>query len=289
MRTAISVSVPAALAGVLLLTACGGTEQSGAPASSGCRALPGSGNSDPARLERDGVRIVGLCGDSPSEASYEIANASEETLAYTITFNLTNSAGQAMDVVDRTVSMVGAGETVRRTLDLGAHEGATVSKVRSVPAREATSADEPCPSSGMRVYADEGDAAMGLRVIGLHLENCGKQTITLNGHPELQLLDGERKLITGVKILHGSGGISTGTGFDDPARPVTLKPGEAARSGLLWRNTTEMSEDGPVNVPYVRVLAKPGAAPVIVTPELDLGTTGKLGVSPWKADQGARG
>lgn len=31
--------------------------------------------------------------------------------------------------------------------------------------------------------------------------------------------------------------------------------------------------------------AKPGAAPVTVIPELDLGTTGKLGVGPWKKDE----
>lgn len=37
-----------------------------------------------------------------------------------------------------------------------------------------------------------------------------------------------------------------------------------------------------MNAPYVEVTAKPGAKPVTVTPELDLGTTGRLGVGPWK-------
>nr|MDT0526073.1 DUF4232 domain-containing protein [Streptomyces sp. DSM 41633] len=50
--------------------------------------------------------------------------------------------------------------------------------------------------------------------------------------------------------------------------------------GLVWRNTTESGT--PVNVPYVQVRAKAGAEPVTVTPGLDLGTTGKLGVRPWK-------
>jgi hypothetical protein len=31
--------------------------------------------------------------------------------------------------------------------------------------------------------------------------------------------------------------------------------------------------------------AKPGAAPVTVVPELDLGTTGKLGVGAWQKDE----
>ncbi|MFD0395823.1 hypothetical protein ACFQ3Z_42310 [Streptomyces nogalater] len=37
-----------------------------------------------------------------------------------------------------------------------------------------------------------------------------------------------------------------------------------------------------MNVPYVRVRAREGADPVTVTPHLDLGTTGKLGVRPWQ-------
>ncbi len=67
---------------------------------------------------------------------------------------------------------------------------------------------------------------------------------------------------------------------DRPAGPVTLKPGESALATLVWRNTTQFGT--AVNVPYVRVRAKAGAAPVIVSPNLDLGTTGKLGVTAWR-------
>ncbi|WP_346426753.1 DUF4232 domain-containing protein [Streptomyces sp. CC0208] len=62
-----------------------------------------------------------------------------------------------------------------------------------------------------------------------------------------------------------------------------MRPGEAAVAGLAWRNTTQAGE--PVNAPYVRVWAKPAADPVMVVPELDLGTTGKLGVGPWRKDE----
>ncbi|MFC5782750.1 DUF4232 domain-containing protein [Streptomyces aureus] len=61
---------------------------------------------------------------------------------------------------------------------------------------------------------------------------------------------------------------------------MLLTPGESATAGLAWRNTTESG--AAVNVPYVRVQAKAGADPVTVTPHLDPGTTGKLGVNPWK-------
>jgi hypothetical protein len=85
-------------------------------------------------------------------------------------------------------------------------------------------------------------------------------------------------------VASTSGGISSAvTGFDDPPRSVTLRPGERARSGLVWRNTVQPGI--PVDVPYVRVRTKSGAAPVTVTPHFDLGTTGKLGVSPWRTEE----
>ncbi|MEU4409208.1 DUF4232 domain-containing protein [Streptosporangium sp. NPDC023963] len=158
-----------------------------------------------------------------------------------------------------------------------------IAEVRSVPADEAPAPAGPCPPSGIRVTSGNGDAAMGLRVVGLRLENCSTRTYHLNGYPRLRLLDEDRKPVAGVKVLHGSGGISAVTGFDDPPRAVTLKPGESASAGLMWRNT--VTAGTPVNLPYVRVNAKAGARPVMVTPELDLGTTGKIGVSPWKKDE----
>ncbi|TDB90565.1 DUF4232 domain-containing protein [Actinomadura sp. KC216] len=97
----------------------------------------------------------------------------------------------------------------------------------------------------------------GLRVIGLRLTNCGSRAYHLNGFPLLQLLDEDRKPEPTVKILKGSGGIATMSDFDAPARPVVLEPGQTANSGLMWRNTTDAG-GAPVNVPYVRVRAKPG-------------------------------
>lgn len=88
-----------------------------------------------------------------------------------------------------------------------------------------------------------------------------------------------------MRILQGTDQISTGTGGTGRPQPVVLRPGEAARSTLAWRNTTEAGVGDPVNAPYVRVRAKQGADPVTVMPELDLGTTGKLGVGPWKKDE----
>lgn len=85
--------------------------------------------------------------------------------------------------------------------------------------------------------------------------------------------------------LPGDAAVATGTGADGPPRSIVLKPGERAYATLVWRNTVASVTNEPVNAPYARVWAKPGAAPVMVTPEFDLGTTGKLGVGPWKKDE----
>jgi len=161
--------------------------------------------------------------------------------------------------------------------------GVKVLKVRSVPTAEAPSEGGACPPSGVRVYADRGDAAMGLRAVGLHLENCGTADVVLDGFPQVQVLDEAHAPVDGVQVLRGGAAIATGTGADAPARRFTVAPGGKAQATLVWRNTDDASA-APVNAPYVRVRATPDAAPVMVTPELDLGTTGRIGVGAWQPD-----
>ncbi|MFF8989027.1 DUF4232 domain-containing protein [Streptomyces sp. NPDC014983] len=224
--------------------------------------------------------------DSGISAAYEVTNHGTEALTYTILFDFTTDAGEVMGNRRETVRSVGPGATKRGTVRLGAPGPGSsrvgrvkVARVTKVPAAEAPPAPGACPPSGIRLTADDGDAAMGLRVVGLRLENCGKRAYALAGYPQLELLDDDLAPVRGIRILHGNGGISTGTGFDDPARPLVLKPKESAVSGLMWRNTTGFGS--AVDVPYVRVWAERGADPVTVTPHLDLGTTGKLAVRAW--------
>lgn len=257
---------------LLLLTACG-TQHAGSDSS--CA-------TDPSWTERDGVRITGLSGAACDRVAFEVAHEGTEAFTYTVSLTFASEAGAAMSGVEETVESVEPGRPVRRTVTMTDGERVSLSKVRSVPADEAPSTAGPCPASGVRLYADQGDAAMGLRVVGLHLENCGTEPYALDGYPELQILDEEHEVIEGVRILEGGDAIATGTGADAPPRPLTLAPGERARAGLVWRNTTQFGE--AVNAPYVRTWAKPGAAPVTVVPELDLGTTGKLGVGAWQKD-----
>lgn len=303
-------TLPTALAGVLLLAACGAERPSEARVGAGVSCPSGfaqggraSGTPTPLPLPsldgpgEDGVKVTGLyawgkesgCGTAFS-AEFEVTNQGTEAATYTVTLGFRSTSGGNVDNVEQTVASVGPGRTVKKTVGVGEPlgpdadvSGVDVVKVRSVPVDEASSASGPCPVSGLHIYADEGDAAMGLRVVGLHLVNCGTRPYELNGYPELEILDEDHDKADSVRILHGTDRISTGTGGEGSPQPVVLRPGEAAQASLAWRNTTGFGD--PVNAPYVRVRAKSGARPVMVVPELDLGTTGKLGVGPWEKDE----
>lgn len=313
MRSASLTPPIVALAGVLLLTACGsqkadsrsdgltqsqgsdstapsrktscGPQDSDTPIAPSASALSGS----PTGLEKGGVKITGSSGGAHACAEFDVTNRENEPFTYTITFAFLSGSGEALSHTKQTVSSVKPGRTVKRRVVMGELPSRTrgavqvrITEVRSVPADEAPSDKGTCPPSGVRVYADDGDAAMGLRVVSLHLENCGTRTHRLNGYPQLQLLDESHKPVNSVKILHGGSAIATGTGADGVPQPLDLKPGERAYATLVWRNTVEAGVGNPVNAPYVRAWERPGAHPVMVIPELDLGTTGKLGVGPWK-------
>ncbi|MFF0086679.1 DUF4232 domain-containing protein [Streptomyces canus] len=246
----------------------------------------------------DGVQITALyawgpesgCAGVAYSADFELTNQQTEMATYTLTFGFLSASGGAVDNAEHTVKAVAPGRTVKGTVVIGepvgnAPEvtGVKVIKIRSVPEAEASSASGACPKSGMRLYADQGDAAMGLRVVGLHLVNCGTGPLQLNGYPKLTIQDEDHHTVDGVHILQGTDQISTGLGGDSGPQPVVLRPGEAAVAQLAWRNTTQAG--APVNAPYVRVWATPAADPVTVAPELDLGTTGKLGVGAWRKDE----
>lgn len=285
MRAVTSLAVSAALTGALLLTACGsptaGSSSRGEAPGPNCNTSPPAG--DPAELKRDGVTITGLgCDPTALSAEFEVTNPSEEPMTYTVTFSYRSDAGEVLANMDRTLTSVEPGRTIKQTVTSPESRASkvTISKVRAVPTDEAPTASGPCPPSGVRVSVDEGSAAMGLRAVGLHLQNCGTGDYRLDGYPVLEVLDEHREPVTEVEVLQGTSGISTGV-RDDPPRPVNLRPGESASATLAWRNTAEAGL-ATVNAPYVRVTAKPGSAPTTLTPELDLGTTGKLGVSAWR-------
>ncbi|WP_394616564.1 DUF4232 domain-containing protein [Lentzea sp. JNUCC 0626] len=148
-----------------------------------------------------------------------------------------------------------------------------------------SSATQPC-DSGLRFTTSGTGAAMGLRLMAVEVTNCGTESLQLNGYPQVKVLDAGREQLD-IAILDGSGGIATIDGFDTPPQPITVPPGESAKSAFVWRNT-HASEGPPLVGKHVDIATAPGDAwqPLVATsPEstvlIDLGTTGRLGVQAW--------
>ncbi|MFC4002937.1 DUF4232 domain-containing protein [Prauserella oleivorans] len=146
---------------------------------------------------------------------------------------------------------------------------------------------EACPETGVRVTVGIDEAAMGLRVLGLTLTNCGDRPYQLEGYPQLRLLDEAGKPMD-VRVEHGSAGIATVDGFDAPPRALTLRAGEVARTNLMWRNTNTSAGTPAVGdtLSVAPVEGRPWQ-PVELTGgyedglHIDVGSTGLIGVRAW--------
>lgn len=144
----------------------------------------------------------------------------------------------------------------------------------------------PSCDTGLRFTSGFTNAAMGLRVMSVEVVNCGTQPVVLNGYPQVKLLDEQWRQLA-VEITNGSGGIASVDGFDDAPQPITVQPGERARSAFLWRNTNT-SIDPPQVGSHADIAAAPGGtwqSLLSASPEedisIDLGSTGRLGVRAW--------
>lgn len=140
-----------------------------------------------------------------------------------------------------------------------------------------------CAEEGLRVTAGVVDAAMGLRSFGVRLVNCGNTSRTVDGYPDVRVLD-ERGRTLDVAVHHGLAAVAR-SGVDDSApRPVTLRPGQAAEAAVMWRNTYDDAGRPPLRGTHLNVAPTAGAAWQQVTPDggVDLGSTGKLAVGPWR-------
>ncbi|MDG4804397.1 DUF4232 domain-containing protein [Micromonospora sp. WMMD980] len=138
-----------------------------------------------------------------------------------------------------------------------------------------------CPPDGTRITKTGVSAAMGLRAMGLELVNCGDQPYGLRGYPAVRLADADGEPVT-VRIIPGAAGITSG--FDAPPTTLVLRPGERAGAALLWRNTVTDAAVGATEGRQLDVAPVTGrpTQPVALDGPIDLGTTGRLGVSAWK-------
>ncbi|MGW6786189.1 DUF4232 domain-containing protein [Streptomyces sp. NPDC054987] len=142
-----------------------------------------------------------------------------------------------------------------------------------------------CPEGGVRLVETGGDAAMGLRVEGFRLVNCGTEEYVLEGYPGVSLR-GDRNEPLEVAVVHGTAGVTTGAP-DIEAAPqrVVLAPGQAAAWSVVWRNLVTDPSVPATTAAAMEVEPRPGAPRLRLrlTRPLDLGNTGKLGIGPWTA------
>jgi hypothetical protein len=134
--------------------------------------------------------------------------------------------------------------------------------------------------SGLVIRTGVIDAAMGLRAMTITMVNKDTQPHTFNGYPAVRVLDKYREPLP-VKIDPGATEVTTG--FDTPATPITIEPGKTATAVLTWRNTVTDSNVNATNGAYLDLAPTTGAPWQTRYPKggIDLGNTGKLGVSAW--------
>ncbi|MFI9237419.1 DUF4232 domain-containing protein [Streptomyces sp. NPDC053079] len=146
-----------------------------------------------------------------------------------------------------------------------------------------TSVPSDCAEEGLRVTAGAVDGAMGLRSFEVRLVNCGSTSRTVNGYPDVRVLD-ERGQALDVAVHHGLAAVASSGVDDSVPRPVTLRPGQAAEAVVLWRNTYDDTSRPPLHGTHLNVAPAPGGTWQRLTPDggVDLGSTGKLAVGPWR-------
>ncbi|MGW4201726.1 DUF4232 domain-containing protein [Streptomyces sp. NPDC004726] len=140
-----------------------------------------------------------------------------------------------------------------------------------------------CPDAGAPLTAGHAEAAMGLRALTVTFINCGSKAQPLSGYPVVRLLDEDGDPLE-VEIDRGATSVTTG--IDDPGpKPLTVQPGASAVFSLVWRNTYDDTREPPQVGTTALVTPADGGPALRLTPDgpFDLGSTGRLGVTAWKA------
>jgi hypothetical protein len=140
------------------------------------------------------------------------------------------------------------------------------------------------PPHGPLISLGATDAAMGLRAVPIRLANCGSTPLTVNGYPALRVLDDNRQPID-VKVDNGADSVALVPNLQHPPTTITLAPGQLAEATVLWKNTVTDSTVVATSGTYFDVAPASGQPWQTRKPDgpIDLGNTGKLGVSPWTA------
>lgn len=138
----------------------------------------------------------------------------------------------------------------------------------------------PCAAETLRLAVEGGDAGMGHRVTTLALRNTGPSACTVTGYPAVSLLDGEGKLLTGVRAVPAPGNYFA---QGRTPTPVEIRPQQAAWFDLAWSVIPHEDKDETTcpSAKTVRVTA-PGAASTIALPLAFTPCGGQVEVSPLR-------
>lgn len=139
-----------------------------------------------------------------------------------------------------------------------------------------------CPASGALLSLGEVNAAMGLRVLSIWLVNCADEPVHVEGFPEIVVLDEQRQPLA-VEVVEGAEVIARIESLARSPQPVTVLPGQRAAAVLAWRNTVDDVRVPPTHGTFLSVAPGVGVPAQVLEPAggLDIGTTGRVAVSPW--------
>ncbi|SHN47745.1 Protein of unknown function [Cryptosporangium aurantiacum] len=136
-----------------------------------------------------------------------------------------------------------------------------------------------CLAPGVEVSIGETNGAMGLRMVGLTLRNCGTDVYRVEGYPVITVLDEERNPLD-VAVLHGTEHVHRMEHFAGPPEVLDVPPGGTVGAALVWRNLTTDAATVARGA-YLRVAPATGQPAHTLEFPVDPGNTGRLAVSPW--------
>lgn len=132
-----------------------------------------------------------------------------------------------------------------------------------------------CPASGASITVGPVDAALGHRASVVKLTNCRSTPITVDGYPDIAVLDADRRAMN-VTISHGTSYMA----IDPGPTKLILRKGETALAAVSWSSTVEAGEDKASGT-YLAVARGKGQHPVVWPVDTDLGTTAKVTLTAW--------
>jgi hypothetical protein len=119
------------------------------------------------------------------------------------------------------------------------------------------------------------DAALGHRAVVVKLTNCRTAPISIDGYPDVAVLDARRQSMK-VTVAHGISYMAIDPG---PSR-IRLNKGESALAAISWSSTVEVAEDKASGT-YLAIARQAGDHPVVWPVDTDLGTTARITLTAW--------